>query len=59
MKEAFLGPDGEIPFLDTTPEAFELLLEYIYSGRVCLGDMKDDVSIREWAIHRVGSPQVL
>lgn len=45
MKEAFLGPDGEIPFLDTTPEAFELLLEYIYSGRVCLGDLKEDVRI--------------
>ena len=44
MKEAYLGPDGVIPFLDTTPEAFELLLEYIYSGRVCLGDLKDDVS---------------
>ena len=44
MKEAYLGPDGEIPFPDTTPEAFELLLEYIYSGKVCLGDLKDDVS---------------
>ena len=45
MKEAHLGPDGEIPFTDTTPEAFELLLEYIYSGRVCLGDLNEDVSI--------------
>ena len=44
MKEARLGPDEEIPFSDTTPEAFQLLLEYIYSGRVCLGDLKEDVS---------------
>ena len=44
MKEAFLKPEEEIPFLDTTPEAFEQLLEYIYSGRVCLGDLKEEVS---------------
>lgn len=50
MKEAYLKPDEEIPFLDTTPEAFELLLEYIYSGRVCLGDLKDDVSVNELCI---------
>ena len=39
MKEAQLGSDGKIPFTDTTSEAFGLLLEYIYSGKLCLGDM--------------------
>ena len=45
MKEARLGPDGEIPFTDTTSEAFGLLLEYIYSGKLCLGDICEDVSL--------------
>ena len=44
MKEAFLGPDSEIPFNDTTPEAFGALLEYIYSGKIVLGDLSEDVS---------------
>ena len=44
MKEARLGPGAEIPFSDTTPEAFGALLEYIYSGKLCLGDLSDDVS---------------
>lgn len=52
MKEAYLKPDEEIPFPDTTPEAFELLLEYIYSGRVCLGDLKEDVST--WVMFTFG-----
>ncbi len=43
MKEAQLGPDGEIPFTDTTPEAFGILLEYIYSGKVYLGDLSEEV----------------
>ena len=45
MKEARLGPGAEIPFSDTTPEAFGALLEYIYSGKLCLGDLSDDVSL--------------
>ena len=45
MKEARLGPGVEIPFSDTTPEAFGALLEYIYSGKLCLGDLSDDVSL--------------
>lgn len=44
MKEAHLGPEGEIPFTDTTPDAFGLLLEYIYSGKLCLGDINEEVS---------------
>ena len=43
MKEAQLGPEGEIPFSDTTPEALGLLLEYIYSGKLCLGDISEEV----------------
>lgn len=43
MKEAGLGPNSEIPFNDTTPEAFGTLLEYIYSGKVVLGDLNEDV----------------
>ena len=45
MKEARLGPGAEIPFSDTTPEAFGALLEYIYSGKLCLGDLTDEVSL--------------
>lgn len=44
MKEAQLGPEGEIPFTDTTPESFGLLLEYIYSGKLCLGDISEEAS---------------
>ena len=44
MKEAKLGPGAEIPFNDTTPEAFGALLEYIYSGKLCLGDLSEEVS---------------
>ena len=43
MKEARMK---EIPLGDdTTPEAFGTLLEYIYSGKLCLGDLSDDVSV--------------
>lgn len=41
MKEA--KPDAEIPILDATPESFKALLEYIYSGKVCLGDLSEQV----------------
>ncbi len=41
MKEAKTNLD--IPILDTTPDSFRALLEYIYSGRVCLGDLSDQV----------------
>ena len=43
MKEARLGPGAEIPFTDTTPEAFGALLEYIYTGKLCLGDLSEEV----------------
>ena len=42
MKEAHAG--AEISISDTTPAAFGSLLEYIYSGRVCLGDLKEEVN---------------
>lgn len=41
MKEAHSG--AEIPILDTTADSFKALLEYIYTGRVCLGDLTDQV----------------
>lgn len=41
MKEA--KPNAEIPIMDTTPDSFKALLEYIYSGRVCLGDLSEQV----------------
>ena len=43
MKEAHAG--AEIPILDTTPDAFRAFLEYIYSGRICLADVKDEVCV--------------
>ncbi len=45
MKEAHHG--AEIPIRDTTPEAFKALLEYIYSGRISLGDLAEEVGERE------------
>lgn len=44
MKEA---REDEIPFNDATPESFEHLLEYIYSGKITLGDITEDVSLKE------------
>lgn len=41
MREAH--SDAEIPLLDATPDSFRVLLEYIYSGRVCLGDLSEQV----------------
>lgn len=41
MMEAHSG--AEIPVYDTTSDAFHALLEYIYSGRVCLADQKEEV----------------
>ncbi len=42
MKEA---REDEIPFKDATPESFEHLLEYIYSGKITLGDINEEVSL--------------
>ena len=44
MREAHSG--AEIPIEDTTPEAFGSLLEYIYSGRICLSDLTEEVRVR-------------
>ena len=44
MREASLGPGAEMPFNDTTPEAFSALLEYIYSSRISLTDISEEVS---------------
>ena len=42
MKEAHhQGMEIEIP--DTTPEAFAGLLQYVYCGRICLGDLPEQV----------------
>lgn len=41
MKEAHSG--AEIPLLDATPDSFRVLLEYIYSGKVCLSDLSEQV----------------
>lgn len=41
MREARSG--AEIPIVDTTPDAFHALLEYIYSGRICLADVKEQI----------------
>ena len=41
MREAHTG--AEIPITDTTPEALKTLLEYVYSGHVCLGDLSEQV----------------
>jgi BTB/POZ domain-containing protein 9 len=41
MREARSG--AEIPLMDATPESFRVLLEYIYSGKVCLGDLSEQV----------------
>ena len=49
MREARSG--AEIPIVDTTPDAFHSLLEYIYSGRICLADLKEDVSVSFFPSH--------
>ena len=43
MREA--RSDADIPIVDTTPDAFHALLEYIYSGRICLADVKEEVCV--------------
>ena len=43
MREAHTG--AEIPIADATPESFKALLEYVYSGRVCLGDLSEQVGV--------------
>ena len=43
MREAHTG--AEIPISDATPESFKALLEYVYSGRVCLGDLSEQVNV--------------
>lgn len=45
MREAH--SDAEIPLLDATPDSFRVLLEYIYSGKVCLSDLTEQVR-GEW-----------
>lgn len=42
MKEAHAG--AEIPIEDATPDSFRVLLEYVYCGKVSLGDLTDQVS---------------
>ncbi|XP_019853257.1 PREDICTED: BTB/POZ domain-containing protein 9-like isoform X2 [Amphimedon queenslandica] len=42
MREAQPG-NNEITLQDATPESFRALLEYIYSGKVCLGDLPEQV----------------
>ena len=42
MKEAHAG--AEIPIVDATPDSFRVLLEYVYCGKVSLGDLTDQVS---------------
>lgn len=49
MREAHSG--AEIPIIDTTPDAFHALLEYIYSGRICLADVKEEVTATCSCIH--------
>ena len=41
MKEARQGMEIEIP--DTTPDAFAVLLQYVYCGHICLGDLPEQV----------------
>lgn len=49
MREAHSG--AEIPIIDTTPDAFHALLEYIYSGRICLADVKEEVTAACSLVH--------
>ena len=44
MKEAH--SDAVIPLPDVTPESFRVLLEYMYSGEVCLSDLSLQVMLR-------------
>lgn len=44
MKEAQPGND-EIVLHDMSPESFRILLEYVYSGKVCLGDLPEQVGV--------------
>lgn len=45
MREAHTG--AVIPIDDATPESFRTLLEYVYSGRVCLSDLPEQVCVRK------------
>ena len=44
MKEAH-HQSMEIEIPDTTPEAFAALLQYVYCGRICLGDLPEQVTL--------------
>ena len=37
--------DNEIVLRDTSAEGFKALVEYIYTGRICLSDQSEQVSV--------------
>ena len=37
--------NSEIVLRDTSAEGFKALIEYIYTGRICLSDQSEQVSI--------------
>ena len=42
--------DNEIVLRDTSAEGFKTLVEYIYTGRICLSDQSEQVRIMWWVI---------
>ncbi|XP_078464702.1 BTB/POZ domain-containing protein 9 isoform X2 [Lampetra fluviatilis] len=57
MKES--QPEAEVRLDDTTAEAFAVLLRYIYSGRVSLGDLREECLLDLLSLaHRLGFPEL-
>ncbi|MGH0143110.1 UNVERIFIED_CONTAM: hypothetical protein FKN15_035335 [Acipenser sinensis] len=57
MKES--QPQAEIPLEDTTAEAFSMLLQYIYTGRVSLSSEREEVLLDFLSLaHRYGFEQL-
>uniref|UniRef100_S4RLR5 BTB/POZ domain-containing protein 9 n=1 Tax=Petromyzon marinus TaxID=7757 RepID=S4RLR5_PETMA len=57
MKES--QPEAEVRLDDTTAEAFAVLLRYIYSGRVSLGELREECLLDLLSLaHRLGFPEL-
>ncbi|RXM28776.1 BTB/POZ domain-containing protein 9 [Acipenser ruthenus] len=57
MKES--QPQAEIPLEDTTAEAFSMLLQYIYTGRVSMSSEREEVLLDFLSLaHRYGFEQL-
>ncbi|KAE8600233.1 hypothetical protein XENTR_v10013142 [Xenopus tropicalis] len=52
-------PEAEISLEDTTPEAFSMLIKYIYTGRATLRDEREEVLLDFLSLaHKYGFPEL-